>query len=111
MGKNPEHFVIDKFKYLSSLVEGPAVRVIQGLTLSEAKYDAAKKILKQRYGRPYQVIAAHIDKLLKTPSRVKQKSSHLLYVYDKVSIDMRGLESLEVTAEQCGSIPGVACLY
>ena len=102
--KNPELSVIDKFNYLSSLVEGPAARAIQGLTLSEANYDAAKEILKQRYGRPQQVIAAHMDELLKIPSCMGEKSSQLRYVYDKVSIHVRGLESLGVTAEQYGSM-------
>ena len=39
--KNPELSVTDEFSYLSSLVEGPAARAIQGLTLSEANYEAA----------------------------------------------------------------------
>ena len=102
--KNPELSVIDKFNYLSSLVEAPAARAIQGLTLSEANYEAAKEILKQRYGRPQQVIAAHMDELLKIPSCMGEKSSQLRYVYDKVSIHVRGLESLGVTAEQYGSM-------
>ena len=102
--KNPELSVIDKFNYLSSSVEGPAARAIQGLTLSEANYVAAKEILKQRYGRPQQVIAAHMDELLKIPSCIGEKSSQLRYVYDKVSIHVRGLESLGVTAEQYGSM-------
>ena len=32
---------VDKCSYLKSLLEGPAARVIQGLTLSDANYDAA----------------------------------------------------------------------
>ena len=32
---------VDKFSYLKSLLEGPAARAIQGLTLSAANYDAA----------------------------------------------------------------------
>ena len=86
------------------MVEGPAARAIQGLTLSEANYDTAKEILKQRYGRPQQVIAAHMDELLKISSRMGEKSSQLCYVYDKVSIYVRGLENLGVTAEQYGSM-------
>ena len=44
--KNSELSVIDKFNYLSSFVKGPAARAVQGLTLSEAIYEAAKEILK-----------------------------------------------------------------
>ena len=102
--KKPELSVIDKFNHLFSLVEGPAARGIQGLTLSEANYKAAKEILKQRCGRPRQVIAAHMDELLKIPLCAGEKSSQLCYVYDKVSIHVQGLESLGVTAEQYGSM-------
>ena len=45
-----------------------------------------------------------MDELLKIPSCVGEKSSQLRYVYDKVSIHVRGLESLGVTAEQYGSM-------
>ena len=86
------------------MVEGPAAREVQGLTLSEADYEAAKEILKQRYGRLRQVIAAHMDELLKIPSCVGGKTSQLRYVYDKFSIHAGGLESLGVTAGQYGSM-------
>ena len=38
---------IDKFNHLNSLLEGQALRAIQGLTLSESNYQAAIDILKQ----------------------------------------------------------------
>jgi len=43
---------IDKFNYLNSLLEGPAFRTIQGLTLTESNYDAAIEILQERFGNP-----------------------------------------------------------
>ena len=36
---------MDKFNYLNSVLEGVAARAIQGLTLSEANYEAAVKLL------------------------------------------------------------------
>ena len=36
---------IDKFSYIKSLMEGYAISCIQGLTLSEANYDAAVTML------------------------------------------------------------------
>ncbi len=39
---------VDKFNYLNSVLEGPALRAIQGLTLTGANYDAAIDILKDR---------------------------------------------------------------
>jgi len=43
---------VDKFNYLNSLLEGPAFRTIQGLTLTESNYDAAIEILQERFGNP-----------------------------------------------------------
>ena len=37
---------IDKYNYLNSLLEGPAARAVQGLTLTEANYDSAVELLK-----------------------------------------------------------------
>ena len=61
---------IDKFNYLKSVLEGDAARAIQGLTLTEANYDAAVKLLQERFGRPQQIISAHMDQLLKVPPGV-----------------------------------------
>ena len=47
---------IDKYNYLNSLLEGPAARAVQGLTLTEANYDSAIELLKSRFGKPQQVI-------------------------------------------------------
>ena len=52
---------IDKYNYLNSLLEGPAARAVQGLTLTEANYDSAIELLKWRFGKPQQVISAHMD--------------------------------------------------
>ena len=43
---------IDKFNYLNYVLEGVAARAIRGLTLTEAKYDAAVKLLQERCDRP-----------------------------------------------------------
>ena len=56
---------IDKFNYLNSVLEGAAARAIQGLTLTEANYEAAVKLLQERFGRPQQIISAHMVSFLK----------------------------------------------
>ena len=94
---------IDKFNYLQALVEGPAAKCIQGLSLSEANYTAALEILEERFGKPQQIISAHMDDMLKIIPCNSDKVSHLRSVYDKIHINIRGLESLGVTPEQYGS--------
>ena len=43
---------IDKFNYLNYVLEGVAARAIPGLTLTEANYDAAVKLLQERCDLP-----------------------------------------------------------
>ena len=43
---------IDKFNYLNYVLERVAARVIPGLTLTEATYDAAVKLLQERCDLP-----------------------------------------------------------
>lgn len=95
---------VDKFNYLNSLLEGTALRAIQGLTLTNANYDAAVEILQDRFGRPQQVITAHMDEILKIQACTGERLSSLRYVYDKISVHVRGLASLGVSSEQYGSL-------
>ncbi len=102
--KNDAITKVDKFNYLSSLLEGTALRAIQGLNLTNANYDAAVEILQDRFGRPQQVIAAHMDEILKRQARTGEKLSSIIYVYDKISVHVRVLASLGVSSEQYGSL-------
>ena len=103
--KNPELSKIDKFNYLNSLLEGRALRAVQGLTVSEDNYEAAVEILQQRFGKPQQIISAHMDELMKIPAcTVADKPSQLRFIHDKISVHTRGLASLGVNSKQYGSL-------
>ena len=102
--QNPQLSKIDKFNYLNSLLEGRAIRAVQGLTVSEDNYQAAIDILQQRFGKPQQIISAHMDELMKIPPCTVDKPSQLRYVYDKISVHTRGLASLGVDSKQYGSL-------
>ena len=83
---------IDKFNYLNSLLEGVCVqsmRAIQGLTLTTANYDAAIEILKDRFGRPQQIITAHMDEILKIPACTGERFASLHFVYDSLKADFQ----------------------
>ena len=62
---NPGLTKIDKFSYLVSLLEGSASRVIERLPVTEENYDSAVEILKKRFGKPQQLISAHMEELLR----------------------------------------------
>ena len=87
---------VDKFNYLSSLLDGPASKAIQGLSLTEGNYDSAIALLKERFGNPQTIILAHMDELLKLPDCSHDRPLLLRSIYDKITIHTWGLTSLGV---------------
>ena len=101
---NPHLSPIDKFNHLHSLLGGQAAHAIQGLTRTDANYQSAVEILQNRFGKPQNIISTHMDELLKIPGCSSDKASQLRFVYDKISVNVRGLESLGVSSSQYGSL-------
>ena len=95
---------IDKFNYLNAHLEGTAARAIQGLTLTSGNYASAVELLKERFGKPQLIISAHIDEILKIQVSTDGRLSSLRYLYDKISVNVRGLASLGISSDQYGSI-------
>ena len=63
------------------------------------------EILEQRFGKPQQIISAHMEELLKLPNCSQTKhSTSLRFVYDKVSVHVRGLSALGVNSDQYGGL-------
>ena len=94
---------IDKFNYLRSLLEGAASRAIQGLALSSDNYDSAVEILERRFGKTQQIISAHLEEILKLQPCLTDRPSSLRFLYDKLSVHVRGLSSLGVSSQEYGS--------
>ena len=67
INQNPDLSAINKFNYLKMLLDGPTASTIQGLTLSKENYEAALELIQEHYSKSQQVIATHMDKLLKIP--------------------------------------------
>jgi len=95
---------IDKFNYLHSLLDGAAATAVQGLALNELNYDSAVELLKERFGKPKNIIAAHMDELLKVPTCTSERAASLRQVYDKINVHIRGLASLGIDSDQYGSL-------
>ena len=90
--------IVDKFNYLSSLLELSAAEAIAGLTLTAANYDEAIATLKKRFGNPQLIVNRHMDALLNTAT----VSSHhdvkgLRKLYDSVEAHIRGLQALGIS--------------
>lgn len=101
---NPNLSKIAKFNYLVAQLEGAASRAIAGLPITEDNYQAAVDILMKRFGKPQQIIASHMDELLKISVCSSERPSQLRYLYDKISVNVRGLEALGIKSAQYGSL-------
>lgn len=101
---NSELTKIDKFNYLHSLLEGQAARAIKGLTLTEANYDSAVELLEQWFGRPQQIITAHMDELIKIPSCTSERPQQLRVVFDQITVHIRGFSTMGINSKQYRSL-------
>ena len=96
---------VDKFKYLRSYLDEPAKKVIGGLSLTDADYDSAVQILKNRYARPAQIKRAHMSQLINLPAVYNEKNiTKLQQLHDDIETNFRSLEALGVDHDSYSSI-------
>ncbi|GFW79584.1 DUF1758 domain-containing protein [Trichonephila clavipes] len=91
---------VDKFSYLKSVVTSDAELAIRGLTLTSENYAKAIKILENRFGRKERIADFHMNRLLNlTPVRKSFDVIALRNLYDQLEINIKGLESLEISPD------------
>ncbi|GBM96158.1 hypothetical protein AVEN_253896-1 [Araneus ventricosus] len=91
---------VDKFSYLKSVVTSDTELAIRGLTLTPENYAKAVKILEDRFGRQELIIDYHMNNLLNlTPVRKSFDVIALRNLYDQLEVNIRGLESLEISPD------------
>ena len=93
---NTEVPEVMKFAYLKGQLKGEASRAIEGLSLSAANYKVAISLLKERYGKPDMLHAAHSQQIvnLKVVESVNDVEG-LRKLHNACEIHIRGIESLE----------------
>ena len=96
---------VDKFNYLKTLVEGTAAAAIRGLPLTADNYEAAKNILKKRFGQPQVIINAHMEGLVKIAGVASDSNlKRLRELYDQVEAHIRALQAIGVESESYGKL-------
>lgn len=80
-----------KVNYLVANLEGAVSHAIAGLPITEDNYQASVDILTKRSIKPQQIIAS-------------DRPSQLCYLFDKISVNIRGLESFGIQSKQYGSL-------
>ena len=102
---NPVLSNIDKFNYLTSLLESTASEAIAGLTLTAANYDEAVATLKRRFGNKQSIVNRHMDILLRLePVTSIYNLKGLRQLLDAVESNVRGLKALGVAADSYGGL-------
>ncbi|GFR33696.1 uncharacterized protein TNCT_418211 [Trichonephila clavata] len=95
----------EKFAYLKSLLGGNALPSISGFAISDQNYDSSIEILKERFGKTDIVISSHMNKLLAIePIRNISYLKGLHKLYDECEIQVRSLNSLNVTSGSYGNL-------
>jgi len=58
------------------------------------------ELIKERYDKTKQVVAVHMDELIRIPACSGDKAAQIRAVYDKVNVHVRGLDSLDMGTDQ-----------
>ena len=96
---------VDRFNYLSSLLEATAADAISGLTLTSANYEEAIGVLEKRFGNKQLIINRHMDLLLNLDAVTSHNDlKGLRKLYDVVESNVRGLRALGVQSSSYGGL-------
>ena len=101
---NPERSAVDKFNYLTSLVEKTAAETIAGLSVTSLNYEEAVALLKKRFGNPLQIVNKHMDQLLNLEPVTSYDIKSLRGLCDQVESNVRSLKSLGVSSSSYGCL-------
>ena len=83
----------EKMNYLRAKLEGEAAEVISGLTLTNANYQEAIRLLQKRFGQNEIIINAHYTSLMDLPASSSHTST-LRTSYDTIEKHLRSLQAL-----------------
>ena len=95
---------ITKFAYLQSLLRGEALYSIKGLPLTAENYQAALKLLRERFGRKETIIFNHLQELLTINHTGGLQVANLRHLEDNLLIHIRCLEGLNIGGQRYGVI-------
>ena len=94
---------IQKFSYLKAQLVGTAAQTVAGFALTNANYDTAVGLLRERFGQPQKTINAHMKALMDLPSPRNELISLRNYG-GYLETFLRGLECLGQTQDMYGAL-------
>ena len=103
--QNKDLSEVDKFNYLTSMIEHSASEAIAGLSLTVSNYEEAVTILKKRFGNKQTIVNKHMEILLNLePVTSNSNLKRLRRLYDQIESHVRALKALGVTSEAYGTL-------
>ncbi|XP_063912277.1 uncharacterized protein LOC135129126 [Zophobas morio] len=87
---------IQKFHHLKNSLCGDAVNAINPLTISEANYDVAWKLLKDRFENKRLIVQHHVTNLFNLPQVIKDSASSMRQLLDTFNTNLEALKSFDV---------------
>ena len=93
---------ITKFNYLKEFLESKVRPLIENLPHTAEGYERAKSILKSKFGKPSEVINAHVQTIMNLP-HIKGANPHKIHeFYAKLLPSVQALESMNKLREISG---------
>ncbi|XP_061173695.1 uncharacterized protein LOC133182864 [Saccostrea echinata] len=94
---------IQKFSYLKAQLRDTAAQTIAGFALTNANYETAIDLLKERFGQPQKIINAHMRALIELPAP-RNDATSLRNYGDFLESHVRSLECLGQRQEMFGAL-------
>ncbi|XP_018313929.1 uncharacterized protein [Mycetomoellerius zeteki] len=84
-----------RFQYLRASLTGDASAIINSLEISDANYDVAWSILKQRYDNKRVIVQTHVKAIMELPAMAKENSIDLRKISDGATKHLHALRALK----------------
>ncbi len=101
--KNSSIAPVNKLRHLKGLLEGEAAAAISGISTTDANYENAVTILKDRFAQKQIIVNAHIEALMNLRSITNEKDvKGLRKLIDEIDTNIRSLKTLGYDLTQFG---------
>lgn len=97
--EDSSYTAIQKFYYLRAGLSGQALDLVKSVPMTDANYEVAVQLLKQRYDNQGLVIQSHIRSLLEAPYVENPSSTELQALHSHIGTHLASLKALKQPTE------------
>ncbi|XP_031330987.1 uncharacterized protein LOC116161684 [Photinus pyralis] len=100
VNKNESLTNVQRFYYLKSALKGEAAHLLNSLEVTDANYNIAWNLLKERYENRKLIISTHIKSIFELPLVLKDSHKSLRSLIDNFNKHLRSLKNLELPTDK-----------